>query len=101
MTDAPAPSPIAPYWDLLKSMAPSLGQCLVLIVTFATGVLTTVATQYAARPHIVIPAADPPRPVPMVSASDVDNIVNLHCTEVRTKVDEILSRIPPKRGGTK
>ena len=100
MTDATAPTQPSPIVDLLKTYAPSLGQSIILLVTFFTGIATTVITQRWAHPIVEAarPVVSEPRPVPLVSAGDVDNIVNLHCSDIKSTLAEVLARLPAKRG---
>jgi hypothetical protein len=92
MTDTTAPA--TTWWvDLLKAYSPSLGQCFVIVVTFATAIGTTLLTQQATAPY-KLDAADRPRPTPIVSLSDVDRSLEIHCGEVRGTLATILARLP-------
>lgn len=98
MTDTTAtPQPI---WDVMKALAPSMGQVLVIVATFATGIGTTIMTQrYLAPVRIAAERVSPlaERPVMTMSATDVDHIVQSHCSQVQATLAEILGRLPAKR----
>lgn len=115
MTDQTAPKPIvtraaeatvsgaANVWSFLTeaikttAVQNTLG-ILVALVVGASGLAgyqkVTAAT--APTPHLVLQAADAPKPVPVpvVSMGDVDHALQLHCGRVEGKVDEVLRRLP-------
>lgn len=90
MTDTTA-APPSPWFDVVKAAIPYVGQALVLIVTFGVGYLTNA---YVNKPHLAIEAADKPRPVPVVSLSDVDHSLQTYCGEVKTL---LLERLPAQK----
>lgn len=84
-----------PYLAAVLALMPSVGQCLVLIVTCAVGVVGTLATQRLAKKPEPIFAAE--RPAPMALAA-VDDVMRVQCGDVKGKLDEILVRLPAPKG---
>jgi hypothetical protein len=93
MTDTPAPVATSPLLELLKTYAPSIGQCLIIVTTFAAGAGTAWITKPAPA-KMVISAMDAPKPVPMVAIGDLDAVIAAHCGGVNGKLDTLLERIP-------
>lgn len=89
----PVPSP---WWDIVKTATPYIGQVLVIVATFAGGYLTNA---YVNKPRLVIAAADPPRPAPMVAIADLDHLLGMHeeriVGDVKAAVKQLLDeRLP-------
>lgn len=94
MTDATAAPAPSPWLDIVKAAMPYLGQIMVLLVTFGTGMYA----QHVLQKPFTLQAADGPKPTPMVSAGDVDHIVQQHCADIRGL---LLERLPAPKGAPK
>lgn len=96
MADAAAPAAPSPIWDTLKAYAPSLGQCLVLVTGLIVGATGTWIAK-PSPPHMVIAAADPPRPTPIACAQELHDL-DLKGSAIRTDLallrELIEARIP-------
>lgn len=95
MADTTAPVPPSPIWDLLKTATPYIGQLLILLATFGTGMVT----QHVLQKPGSLPAADRSAPTPLVSVGDVDHIVKERCDTVGAQLQLILERLPAKKPG--
>jgi hypothetical protein len=84
---------VKPKWQLILGLLPSLNTAIVAIVTAAVSVGATLATQYYVAPKPVFPAADVPKPVPVVAAP-VARLADLG--DINTKLNTLLERVPVK-----
>ena len=99
MADITAPAP-SQAWDAFKALAPSIGQSLVMVV----GLLVAVGTGYwVAKPEpvkISLPAADPPKPVPMVAIDDLSHLLAPYGDKLdglRKLIDERIPAPTPRK----
>ncbi len=93
MTDTAAPAP-TPWLELLKASIPYVGQVLVVVVTFATG--------WYANTHLTKkPVYEPARPAPMVALQDVDDVVRVHCGEIKLLLEKLTAPKPASRAAVR
>lgn len=92
MADTKAP---ANLYSWLTSLSPAV----IAVATALTAFIAGGATAWVAKPEpakIAVPAADPPKPTPVVSVVGVTDLIKTHCTEVQWKLDRLLERTEPK-----
>ncbi len=92
MPDSSAPAQ-SPVWDFLKS--PAVGQSIILVVTFLIGIGTTLTTQWVrSEPaRISLPAADPPKPTPLTSMQDLENVLGSYGARIDKRFDAVDKRL--------
>jgi hypothetical protein len=89
MTDS-----VKPKWQLILGLLPSLNTAIVAVVTAVVSIGATLVTQrYIAPAKPIIPAADVPKPVPVVAAP-VARLADLG--DINTKLNTLLERVPVK-----
>lgn len=92
MADTAAPAP-SPMWDTLKALAPSIGQSLVMIVGLLVAVGTTYLVAKPAPPHLVIQAADKPKPVPIDETATLDHLLGVHASKISGEIAALRAMI--------
>ena len=93
MAETTAPAPPSPMWDAIKSLTPSIGTCLTLLI----GGLVTWGGM-AVKAHYDVPrsplqAADAPKPIPLTSLQDLENMLGSYGARIDKRFDAVDKRL--------